>query len=68
LVKDLHLDELGTRQDREAGIELVLLHITDRCPQLVKQLLDSELRDLMHHDEQHFIMVRWLGERPLLRE
>ena len=49
-------------------IELVLLHITDRCLQLVNQLLDPEFRNLMLDDEQHFIMVRWLGERPLLRE
>src|SRR4030095_794182 len=68
LVKELHLDELGTRQNLEAGIELVLLHITDSCLQLVDQQLDPEFRNLMLNDEQHFSVVRWPGQRPLLGE
>src|SRR5262249_33677058 len=68
LVKELHLDQLGSRQNLETGIELVLLNITDRCLQFVDQQLDPEFCDLMLDDERHFIVVRRTGKRPLLGE
>ena len=40
LIEQLHLDELGPRQDLEAGVELVVLHKADGGGQLMDQLLD----------------------------
>src|SRR5215469_2874935 len=68
LIEELHLYELDPRQNLEAGIKLVTLHMPYRGREFMYQLLNPKLRYLMLNNEQHFVMMLRMGERMLLRQ
>jgi hypothetical protein len=43
LFKELHLDQLGAREDFEARIQLILLHKANGGSQFVNELLNPQL-------------------------
>ena len=59
LLEELLLDHLHPGERFEARVELIRLHVTNRCFQLVNHELHPQLRDLVLDDEEHLVVARW---------
>src|SRR5437868_4814964 len=68
LIHQLALDGRDARQDLVAGLRLTAPQRRDRAMQLVDLELEPELRRLVLHDKQEFVVMRRRRQRLLRRE